>query len=554
MGAPGEAPEMAERVAQLLAPFDNGPVRTADLLCDGHDPAATAYHVVSADLTCRTLTYGELRRQSEQCAAALASLGVGPGDRVATLMGKGADLLSVLLGIWRLGAVHVPLFTAFAPPAIALRLHGSGAKVVVCDAAQEAKLDPGESIPADAPWQTITTGSGDGSKRSLDSLLAADLPDVSAAAVRNPDDPLIHIYTSGTTGDPKGVVVPVRALATFRAYGEFGYDLRPDDVFWNAADPGWAYGLYCGILASLTTGTPSVMLEGGFDAARTFAVLERLGVTNFAAAPTVYRSLKSSDISPLAGLALRCLSSAGEPLTPDINEWSQNVFGLLVHDHYGQTEMGMFINNHHHACLRRPVKTGAMGHAMPGWRPVVLAEDRDEPAAQDEVGRVAIDLLQSPFAFFSGYEGQVEKSAEKFSPDGRWYYTGDVGFTDEDGYFHFSARDDDIIMMAGYRIGPFEVESVVCAHPQVVESAAIAVPDPIRGEVMECYVVLGSGATASPQLAAEIQQWVKTRYAAHAYPRAVHFIEAMPKTPSGKIQRVVLKQRRIAELAGASPP
>jgi acetyl-CoA synthetase len=551
MGGVGDTADMCGRVAELLAPFD-GPVNTAHLLCDGHDPARTAYHIVAPDLSSRRLTYGDLTERSERCAAALASLGVGAGDRVATLMGKGVDLLAVVLGIWRLGAVHVPLFTAFAPPAIALRLKGSGAKVVVCDAAQEDKLDPGESIPADAPWRVVTTGPGDGGKRSLTSLLAADLPEVTAA-VRHPDDPLIHIYTSGTTGDPKGVVVPVRALATFRAYGEFGYDLRPDDVFWNAADPGWAYGLYCGILASLTTGTPSVMLEGGFDAARTFAVMQRLGVTNFAAAPTVYRSLKSSGLAVPPGLALRCLSSAGEPLTPDINDWAQEAFGLLVHDHYGQTEMGMFINNHHHPRLKRPIRTGAMGHAMPGWRPVVLAEDRDEPAAPGEVGRVAIDLLESPFAYFTGYEGQADRSAEKFSPDGRWYYTGDVGFTDEDGYFHFSARDDDIIMMAGYRIGPFEVESVVCAHPQVVESAAIAVPDPIRGEVMECYVVLTSGATGSPQLAAEIQQWVKTRYAAHAYPRAVHFIEAMPKTPSGKIQRVVLKQRRIAELAGASP-
>jgi acetyl-CoA synthetase len=545
MGA-NEDPALAVQVAQLLAPFGSS-VCTADLLCDGYDAQRVAYRIVAADHSIETLTYGELRKRSERCAAVLASLGVGPGDRVATLMGKSRDLLSMLVAIWRLGAVHVPLFTAFAPPAIALRLKGSGAKVVVCDATQEAKLDAGEHIPADAPWQTITTGSGGGGNRSLASLLAVDLAEVTAA-VRRADDPLIHIYTSGTTGDPKGVIVPVRALATFRAYGEFGYDLRPDDVFWNAADPGWAYGLYCGILASLTTGTPSVMLEGGFDAARTYEVLEWLGVTNFAAAPTVYRSLKSSGAPAPTGLSLRCLSSAGEPLTPDINEWAQDIFGLLVHDHYGQTEMGMFINNHHHPLLKRPIRTGSMGHAMPGWHPVVLAEDRDEPAAPGEVGRVAIDLSQSPFAFFEGYEGQAEKSAEKFSPDGRWYYTGDVGFTYPEGYFHFSSRDDDIIMMAGYRIGPFEVESVVSAHPDVVESAAIAVPDPIRGEVMECYVVLRGGVSGSPELAAGLQQWVKARYAAHAYPRTVHFIEAMPKTPSGKIQRVVLKQRRRAEL------
>lgn len=549
MGAASEAPDMTERVNALLAPF-SGKVCTANLLCDARAPESIAYRIVGADGQVVTLTCGELRTESERCAAALAALGVGPGDRVATLMGKSRTLLGLLVGIWRLGAVHVPLFTAFAPPAIAFRLHGSGARVVVCDAAQEPKLDPGESMPAHAPWKVVTTGAGDKGNTSLASLISADPPEVTAAMLDG-DDPLIHIYTSGTTGEPKGVVVPVRALATFRAYGEFGYDLRPDDVFWNAADPGWAYGLYCGIIASLTTGTPSVMLEGGFDAMRTFDVLERLGVTNFAAAPTVYRSLASSDVPAPEGLALRCLSSAGEPLTPDINDWAERTFGLTVHDHYGQTEMGMFINNHHHPALRRPVRTGSMGHPMPGWCAVVLAEDHDEPAAPGEVGRVAIDLSQSPFAYFTGYHGQAEKSAEKFSPDGRWYYTGDVGFADEDGYVFFSSRDDDIIMMAGYRIGPFEVESVLSAHPDVIESAAIAVPDAIRGEVMEAYVVLRSGASASPELAAELQQWVKTRFAAHAYPRVVHFIDEMPKTPSGKIQRVVLKARRTAELAGA---
>jgi acetyl-CoA synthetase len=342
--------------------------------------------------------------------------------------------------------------------------------------------------------------------------------------------------------------VPVRGLAAFQAYAEFGLGLRSDDVFWNAADPGWAYGLYCGILACLTTGTPGVLVEPGFDAAATYDVMARLGVTNFTAAPTVYRSLAASGLPVPDGLALRRVSSAGEPLTPDINAWASEALGVTVHDHYGQTEMGMVINNHHHAALRRPVRTGSMGHAMPGWHALVLKEDRDEPASAGEVGRVAMDLPQSPLAWFTGYHEQEAKSAEKFSPDGHWYYTGDVGFVDEQGYFHFSSRDDDLIMMAGYRIGPFEVESVLSAHPDVIESAAIAVPDPIRGEVMECFVVLRGGAEETKELAAELQQWVKTRFAAHAYPRKVHFVDAMPKTPSGKIQRVVLKQRRRAEM------
>ena len=550
MGAPCETPDMDERVAQLLAPFA-GEVCTADLLCDGHDPERVAYHLVAADGVCEALTYRELRRQSELSAAALASLGIGAGDRVATLMGKSRELLCVLIGIWRLGAVHVPLFTAFAPPAIALRLFGSGAKVVVCDASQEAKLDAGESIPADAPWQVVTTGSGERGNLSLPSLLSRELPSV-ARTVSSGDDPLIHIYTSGTTGEPKGVVVPVRALATFRAYGEFGYDLQAGRCVLERG------GSRLGLRPVLRHSRLADDGHAQRDAGR--RVRRRTDIRCPCAAWR-HQFRGCADSLSLARL-VRCASAFGPcPALPvergraahsGHQRMGAKAFGLLVHDHYGQTEMGMFINNHHHPALRCPIKAGSMGHPMPGWCAVVLAEDRDEPAAPGEVGRVAIDLSRSPFSFFTGYHGQAEKSAEKFSADGRWYYTGDVGQVDEDGYVFFSSRDDDIIMMAGYRIGPFEVELVVSAHPDVVESAAIAVPDAIRGEVMECYVVLRSGASGSPELAAELQQWVKTRYAAHAYPRVVHFIDAMPKTPSGKIQRVVLKQRRTAELAGSA--
>ena len=189
-----------------------------------------------------------------------------------------------------------------------------------------------------------------------------------------------------------------------------------------------------------------------------------------------------------------------------------------------------------------------MGQAMPGWRAAILEADRDAEAGPNQMGRVAIDLSASPLAWFDGYDGDLAKTAEKFSADGRWYLTGDTGLRDADGYFHFSARDDDVIIMAGYRIGPFEVESAMATHPAVAESAVIAVPDEVRGEVIEAFVVLRGGFSASPELARDIQLWVKTRFAAHAYPRAVHFADALPKTPSGKIQRFVLKQQRLREL------
>jgi acetyl-CoA synthetase len=246
---------------------------------------------------------------------------------------------------------------------------------------------------------------------------------------------------------------------------------------------------------------------------------------------------------------LRCASSAGEPLTPEVNDWAVKALGVTVHDHYGQTEMGMLINNHHHPALRRPLKAGSMGQVMPGWTATVLREHEDVPAPVNEAGRLAIDLHNSAFNFFTGYLGDPQKSAEKYAGNGRWYLTGDLARVDADGYYFFGSRDDDVIIMAGYRIGPFEIESVLLTHPAVAESAVIAVPDAIRGEVMEAYVVLRDPAAASDSLVTELQNWVKTKYAAHAYPRAVHFTAALPKTPSGKIQRFVLRQQRKAGTA-----
>lgn len=540
-------PSELQRVDELLALYGADEACAAALLCDRHDPGASAYRIIAPDLSTQDLTYGELRDESERFAAALRSLGIGHGDRVATLMGKSRQYLVTLMGIWRLGAVHVPLFTAFAPSAIALRLTGSGARAVVCDAAQQAKLAPGDEIPANPPWRVISTGTAGDGTLSFDVLMEQAEPGI-PTAVLGGDAPFIHIYTSGTTGSPKGVVVPMRALTAFHAYAEFGLGLKPDDVFWCAADPGWAYGLYFGVLATFTTGTPSILLEGGFSPETTMAVLESQGVTNFAAAPTVYRALRSSGLTPQALLRLRCASSAGEPLTPEVNGWAEQVLGIAVHDHYGQTEAGMLINNHHHEVVRRPIKAGSMGQAMPGWKAVILHVERDEEVGPNELGRVAMVIPESPLAWFKGYDGDVSKTAEKFAGEGRWYVTGDTGLVDDDGYFHFSARDDDVIIMAGYRIGPFEVESAMATHPAVAESAVIAIPDEVRGEVIEAYVVLREGHFPSAELERDIQQWVKTRYAAHAYPRAVHFAEALPKTPSGKIQRFVLKQQRRREL------
>jgi acetyl-CoA synthetase len=543
------AADPGRHVLDLLARYGDAGAGVAHLICDQYPAEATAYTIVEPDLGSTVLTYGRLRTESERFAAALAALGVRAGDRVATLMGKSTDYLVTLVGLWRLGAVHVPLFTAFAPPAIALRLTGSRAKVVVCDEDQRAKLEAGGDMPDDPPWQVITVGRAAPGDLAYADLLAGQRPGFPAVALGG-QAPIVHIYTSGTTGQPKGVIVPAVAIAGFRTYLEYACGVTEDDVYWNAADPGWAYGLYFGVLGSLCTGVPSILLHAGFSAELTFSVLSRFEVTNFAAAPTVYRAMRASGLTAPGPLHLRRLSSAGEPLTPEVNDWARTVLGAPVHDHYGQTETAMLVNNHHHPALSRPLRPGSMGHVMPGWSVQVLHHDRDEPVAPGTLGRIAVDLTRSPLNWFTGYHGDPRRSAEKFSPDGRWYLTGDTGSVDGEGYFSFSSRDDDVIIMAGYRIGPFEVESVLATHPDVVESAVIAVPDEVRGEVLEAFVVLRRGATGTPELATALQQLVKKKFAAHAYPRAVHFTGELPKTPSGKIQRFVLRRRRQVELEG----
>jgi acetyl-CoA synthetase len=432
-------------------------------------------------------------------------------------MGKRPELVVTMLAIWRLGAVHVPLFTAFATGAIQMRVEGSRGRLVITEPSQRAKLDPIGGI------EVLETG------EEFDRLVAEAEPVAASVAVGG-HGPMLQLFTSGTTGKPKGVPVPVRALASFHCYMHFGLDVSEKDVYWNAADPGWAYGLYYGVLGPLVSGRRNLMFNGGFSPDSTVAVIERFEVTNFAGAPTVYRALSKSGL--MENVRLRRASSAGEPLTPDVVGWAHEALGVEVRDHYGQTELGMVINNHWHPELLRPIKDGSMGQPMPGYTAGIVEE------------QIAIDVENSPLLWFTGYHEAPEKTAERFTTDGRWYLTADTGRVDDDGYFFFIARNDDVILAAGYRIGPFDVESVLITHPAVADVAVVGRPDPegIRGEVVEAFVVLADGIQASDDLAAELKRLVRDTYSKHAYPRTVHFIDALPKTPSGKVQRYLLRQ------------
>jgi acetyl-CoA synthetase len=474
----------ADRAIQLFAVFDDPDACAAELLCDRHDPASAAFFFVDAAGKGTAVSFSELRERSVRFASALASLGVRRGDRVATLMGKGLDLVTVILGAWRLGAVYVPLFTAFSTGALELRLQGSQAKVIVVDPDQRDKLASATTLSGGMLSTIVVTGPDPlphAEDLALPDLLATGTGDAGAPARIGGNGALVHMFTSGTTGKPKGVVHPLSYAAGWQVYLEYALGVTHEGRYWCAADPGWAYGLYSAIVAPLAAGIPSLLASGNFSVTGTWQILAEHHVTDFAAAPTVYRALAAATAPIPDQLHLRRASSAGEPLTPDVNTWAQPALGVTVHDHFGQTELGMVLANHHHPDLAQPIRPGSMGRAVPGWQMTVLHPAAEEPADTDQLGRLAVDIERSPLMTFHGYHGGAA-SASKFTADRRYYLTGDSARIDADGDFFFSSRDDDVIIMAGYRIGPFEIEAVLSEHPAVVECAIIAVPDKVRGE------------------------------------------------------------------------
>ena len=493
-----------------------------------------------------TLTFADLMERSARFANVLKAHGVGPGDVVACMLPRVPDLMTVALGTWRAGAVYQPLFTAFGPKAIEHRLKTSNAKLVVTDPANRPKLD---EVP-DAPPVAVTTPvGGSAEKRPGDLDFAAELAAASPVfepVMRKGDDLFLLMSTSGTTGLPKGVPVPLKALVSFRTYMTDAVDLREGDTFWNIADPGWAYGLYYAVIGPLLIGHATTFYDGGFTAESTYRIIDSHGITNLAGAPTAFRLLIAAGPEPAEGVKgqLRAVSSAGEPLNPEVIRWIAEHLSAPIHDHYGQTELGMVVNNHHG--LAHPVRIGSAGLAMPGYRVAVLSDDGRE-LGPHEPGTLAIDIEKSPALWFTGYLNQATPAI-----GGGYYRTGDTVELEETGHISFVGRNDDVITSSGYRIGPFDVESALIEHRAIMETAVIGKPDAERTEIVKAYVVLKPGFTASDDLAEELRLHVRHRLSAHAYPREIAFVEQLPKTPSGKIQRFLLRNAEKAAAERAS--
>jgi acetyl-CoA synthetase len=499
------------------------------------DNTALVHEDTSGNIT--RMSFGELDEASAQVANLLLSYGVKAGDQVATMLPRTPELLTVVLATWRIGAVYQPLFTAFGYDSIKYRMDKANTKVVFTnqenrgkfeDLAKQAKMVLIGSIHDSDAW-------GDDNYHEM----RVTQPQAIEAVLLDTDAPFLQMFTSGTVGKSKGVSVPLAALPAFYLYMRYAIDLRETDNYWNMADPGWAYGLYYAITGPLLLGVTTYFNEAGFDATNTRDFMVRHKITNLASSPTAFRMMKSSGVFDASSanddnaLSLRCANSAGETLNTEVVSWVESHLGCQVCDQYGQTETGMTCCEHHALAHKCPV--GSMGMALPGHTLVVLDDDM-QVLPDGEQGQLAVVVSQSPAFYFRGYSWN-EKQA--FFED--YYLTGDVVERHSDGSYWFSGRDDDIIITAGYRVGPTDVENTVLEHAAVAESAAVGIPDEVRGHTIKSYVVLKDGIEGSEEIAQQIKDLVRKRLSTHAYPREVEFVSALPKTPSGKIQRFLLR-------------
>lgn len=526
-----------DEIASLAGDLDAG-LNAAVECCDRHcGRDLVALRTVSAEGNLAEYTFEDLRALSARSANVLKAHGVGPGDVVAGLLPRTLDLIATILGVWRLGAVYQPLFTAFGPKAIEHRLTCAGTRMIVTTAAQRGKLDEISDCPPVALIRDADTPlpAGDIDLCAERATAATEF----APVLRDKDAPFMVMSTSGTTGLPKALMVPQRAMLAFAVYMRDGIGLHEDDTFWNLADAGWAYGLYYAVCGPLLLGAATTLHEGGFSAETTIRLIDELGITSLAGSPTAFRMLIAAGpeaVAPIKG-KLRTVSSAGEPLNPEIIHWFEKHLSVAIHDHYGQTELGMCVNNHHG--LEHDVRPGSAGYAMPGYRIAVLDEAGNEQPPNSP-GELAVDIANSPLLWFTGYYG-----TETPAIAGGYYRTGDSVEIEPDGSLSFIGRADDVITSSGYRIGPFDVESALIEHPAVIEAAVVGIPDPERTELVKAFVILGKGHEASDALCEELQQHVKKRLSAHAYPRLIDFVDSLPKTPSGKIQRFLLRKAEV---------
>ena len=477
----------------------------------------------------RRFTFADIRRLSNRFAGLLRASGVQKGDRVVVMLPRIPEWQIAMVGCCKAGAIPIPCITMLTERDVAYRLSHSEAVAAVTTSENLAKFASAGSLRL-----PLSVGGGDG-WLDFDEGLAAQTDDFAPVPMK-PDDPAILYYTSGSTGDPKGVTHAARALFAWRVSAWFWLTLTERDLIWCTADTGWSKAGTSILFGPWSCGSAVLFYDGPFDPKHRFELLQRYRVTVFCAAATELRRLILEDVASYDLSALRLTVSAGETVNPDIVERWRALTGISLLDGYGQTETLMTVLNY----PPLPVKPGSMGKALPGTETAVLDEN-NRPLPPGQTGQLAIKTPNPQLMI--GYWRNPELTRDCFveNGDGRWFLTRDTVRSDEDGYLFYEGRADDVINSAGYRIGPMEVEHALMEHDAVQECAVVAAPDAERGEVVKAYIVLRPGLQGSAELVADIQNHAKRVTAPYKYPRQIEFIDDLPKTPTGKIRRRVLR-------------
>jgi acetyl-CoA synthetase len=515
----------------------------AEAICDRHVGAGrTALVYETAEGHSTEFTFEYFHEHSRRLANALIAHGIARGDRIGILLPQCPEALIVHLAAYRLGAVALPLFTLFGPDAIEYRLNDCGAKAVVSNAEGIEKLLMLRDRLVAEPLLIGIEDRLDGAVLGFSSLLEAAASDhlrVDTSA----EDPAIIVYTSGTTGNPKGVLYAHRTLLGHLPGVEFPHDFfpQPGDRMWTPADWAWAGGLMDVLLPSLFHSIPVLAKRlRKFDPEEAFALIGRHGIRNAFMPPTALKMMRQV-AQPQArfSYSIRSIASGGERLGEEMLDWGRDVFGLTMNEFYGQTEANLTVGN---CASIMQLKEGSMGKAIPGHSLEVVDEE-GRPVRPGETGTIAVKAPDP--VFFLRYWNKPDATEEKFCNG--WLLTGDTGHRDEEGYFWFHGRNDDVIISGGYRIGPTEIEDCLMQHPSVAMVAVIGVPDSVRGEVVKAFIVPRDGTTVDTALQADVQNFVKARLSAHEYPRQIEFRDALPMTITGKIRRKDLRDESIGK-------
>ena len=486
-------------------------------------------------------SFWDIQVAANRLSNALAALGVKRGDRVAIMLPQRPETAIAYVAIFQMGAIALPLSHLFGPDALEYRLEHAGASVAIAEPttlpnllAIRDKLTNlrhviGVDVPGVLDWNKLLDKAG------------SDFHPVDTAA----EDPALIVYTSGTTGPPKGALKAHRVMIGNVPGFVHSHDFFPQkgDVFWSPADWAWTGGLMDALLPSWLFGVPILGYRGRFDAERAYYLLEKYGIRNSFLFPTALKLMMKAVPAPRGkySLNLRSIMSAGESVGVTVIEWAREQLGVTINEMFGQTEINYVVGNCQAAW---PVKPGSIGRPYPGHK-VAVIDDHGNEVPRGELGEIAVNRIGDP-VFFLEYWKNEKATKEKFIGD--WGCTGDQGRMDEDGYLWYQGRSDDVIKSAGYRIGPAEIESCLVKHPAVANAAVIGKPDPTRGAIVKAFVVLQTGFSASEHLVEEIQDHVRGRLAPYEYPREIEFIDALPMTTTGKVQRKELRKREESKL------